>query len=82
VFPPVFRPTPPPPETLRSRAQCHGELAAALSAVRPGAVVVDMGQDEPLLRDPANFADAVHYRATIAREIERRLARELSSGRR
>jgi hypothetical protein len=82
VLPPVFTPTAPPQQTAQAREQCRAELAAALGSARPGATLVDIGIDDPLLRDPANFADTVHYRAVIAREIERRLARELSADRR
>jgi hypothetical protein len=79
VLPPVFTPTEPPLATLNARGLCRAELAAALAAARPRAALVALGADDPLLRDPANFTDTVHYRAAIAREIERQVARELSS---
>jgi hypothetical protein len=79
VLPPVFTPMAPPLATLHARNACRAELSTALAAARPGTTLVEIDADDPLLRDPANFTDTVHYRAAIAREIERRLALELSS---
>ena len=53
-------------------AQCNAALANA--AAGSGGYFLDFAADNEMTRDPANFIDATHYRAKIARHMEQTIA--------
>ena len=50
------------------------DRARALAAADPRVRIVDFLRDDPVTRNAENFWDAIHYRGTVARLIEDRLA--------
>jgi hypothetical protein len=78
VMPPIFRTLLPPEgsEAAIRMARCKVALAR-LVADRPGSGFIDFRVDGPIASDPKNFMDARHYRANIARQIERSIAATL-----
>ncbi|MGA7002345.1 MAG: hypothetical protein WBZ28_10445, partial [Pseudolabrys sp.] len=81
VMPPMIASNLPRPGTREAArlAACKGALAR-LVAARPHSYFLDFHVDDPLTRDPKNFLDPVHYRATIARRMEQRIAESLRVG--
>lgn len=64
-------------EAAANESRCLATFAA-LAAERPQTVWIDRRTDGPENRDPANFFDQTHYRASLARDIEAVIAREVS----
>jgi hypothetical protein len=75
LMPPQFRSALPNPgtEAASDIAACKRRIIARL-AERPHSVFLDFFLDTPESRDPANFMDQGHYRAALARMIERKIA--------
>jgi len=66
-----------PPEEAQPDAGFEARLAR-LAAAAPHGGVLDYFVDSPMTRDPANFIEADHYRASVARTLEGAIARLLS----
>lgn len=64
-------------EAAVNESRCLATFAA-LAAERPRTAWIDWRSDRPENRDPANFFDQTHYRASLAHELERIAAREVS----
>jgi hypothetical protein len=81
VMPPTFYTLVPQPGSLAA-AQNEACVRALKRVVagRPHSNVIDFRVDTPLTRDPANFADAIHYRAKIARKMEDGIAASIRLG--
>jgi hypothetical protein len=47
---------------------------------RPHSNLLDFRLDNAMTRDPRNFADLIHYRAAIARKVNRGVAASLRDG--
>jgi hypothetical protein len=81
VMPPTFYTLVPQPGSI---AFAENEAcAAALKRVvagRPHSNFIDFRVDTPLTRDPANFADVIHYRAKIARKMEEGIIASIQFG--
>jgi hypothetical protein len=78
VFPPVYIAVlPTDPYSVAELKECKARLAR-LARSTPHGGIVDYLVDSPLARDQASFQDVDHYRAPVAREIEREIARMLS----
>lgn len=73
VMPPQFRSALPADSSAADLRSCKASLMR-LIRTRPGGVFLDYLLDTPATRDPANFMDATHYRASLAIEIERSVA--------
>jgi hypothetical protein len=81
LVPPTFYTIVPPPGSLA--AADHEACTIAfkrLVAGRPHSNFIDYRVDNALTRDPANFADLIHYRAKIARKMERGIAASIRLG--
>jgi len=59
-------------------AQCKGALQK-FTAQRPRGTFLDFEEDGEIARNPKNFMDAIHYRASVARIIESRVASALAT---
>jgi hypothetical protein len=57
---------------------CHRSYVA-LAAARPRTAVIDWETDRPENREIANFWDPTHYRASLARSVERDIAVSLKA---
>jgi hypothetical protein len=79
------------PPTFHTLELKPGSIAAAeyeacsralkrVVAGRPRGSFIDFRIDNALTRDPANFADTIHYRAKIARKMEQGIAASIRSG--
>jgi hypothetical protein len=81
VMPPAFFTLIPQPGSAAARhvALCKAALAAAV-ADRPRSGFLDFLSDNAVTRDPENFMDHKHYRASIARDIEAQIAARLRLG--
>jgi hypothetical protein len=82
VMPPRFYTEVPPDGTsaaLRIRA-CKQAFASVVAG-RARSGFLDFRIDNPATRDPRNFVDTRHYRAPIARRIERAIAAMIKDGR-
>jgi hypothetical protein len=81
LMPPTFYTIVPPPG---SRAAVEHEACRTafrrVVAGRPRSNFIDYRVDNALTRDPANFADLVHYRARIARKMEDGIAASIRLG--
>jgi hypothetical protein len=79
VAPPVFSGALPTRHTSEAanKAQCNSALAKA-AATRMGSLFLDFADDNEMTRDPANFIDATHYRAKIARYMEASISKALA----
>ncbi|ALA16272.1 MULTISPECIES: hypothetical protein [unclassified Chelatococcus] len=64
-------------EEAANEGRCMAAFAA-LAAGRPRTAWLDWRSDRPENRDPANFFDKTHYRASLAHEVERAVAQEVS----
>jgi len=81
LVPPTFYTIVPPPGSLA--AVEHEACAAAfrrLVVSRPHSNFINYRVDNALTRDPANFADLIHYRAKIARKMEQGIADSIRLG--
>jgi hypothetical protein len=58
-------------------ASCKAEIASRVRA-RPHGGFLDYLTDTPIARNPENFMDAEHYRANVARAIEKDIAAVLA----
>jgi hypothetical protein len=75
VVPPTFAnmiPKPGSPAALR-RTACDEGIRQIVSQ-KPSADLLNLLQDTPATRNPANFVDAGHYRDNIARTVERSIS--------
>ncbi len=81
VMPPTFHTIVPVPGSREAavHAACREAFRSIISG-RANSNLIDYRVDNALTRDPANFADLVHYRAIIARKIERGIADSLRAG--
>jgi hypothetical protein len=81
VAPPFFYPELPRPGSVEAAEQeaCHAALRR-LVAGRPHSIFIDYHIDAALTRDPANFLNADHYRAKIARKMEEGIIASLRLG--
>jgi hypothetical protein len=81
LMPPTFYTSIPPPG---SREEAEQEACKAafrpIVAGRPRSNFIDYRVDNALTRDPLNFVDLIHYRATIARKIQEGIAASIRSG--
>lgn len=78
-MPPQHRSALPPPGSEKHVrfVGCKHELAQRVRA-RNGGVLLDFFRDTPESRDAENFMDSGHYRAPMARHIEREIAAALA----
>jgi hypothetical protein len=82
VMPPVFYTLLPQEGSQDSVRFAHCKAALAqLVTDRAGSGFIDYRIDGPIARDPKNFMDERHYRADIARQIERNIAATFRPGR-
>jgi len=79
VAPPVFSGALPARHSLEAgnMAQCNSALAK-MAATRTGGLFLDFVDDNEMTRDPANFIDATHYRAKIARYMEESISKAMA----
>jgi len=79
VHPPVFAPDPPQmgPEDRNNLARCKGELAA-VAQTRPGTILIDFWVDSDLTRNRSLFFDHNHYRAALAKQVERQISEAIA----
>ena len=77
VVPPIYAPLIAPPDTVGAKVieACKTMLEATVAG-RRGAFL-DFRVDNAVTRDSGNFADGVHYRNNVAREIEERIVATL-----
>jgi hypothetical protein len=77
VVPPVYAPLLAPPNSVEATvvAACKSMLEASVAGRRGG--LLDFRVDNAITRNPDNFADGVHYRNNVAREIEERIVATL-----
>jgi hypothetical protein len=81
LMPPTFYTIVPVPGSREAAA--HTACKEAYRSIvrgRANSNLIDYRVDHALTRDPANFADLVHYRAVIARKIEQGIAASLRAG--
>jgi hypothetical protein len=81
LAPPTFYTIVPAPGS--AAAVEHKACTAAyrrIVAGRPRSNFIDFRVDNALTRDPANFADLIHYRAKIARKMEEGIAASIRLG--
>jgi hypothetical protein len=78
VVPPVYAPLLDPPDSIGAlvEAACKSTLEDSVAG-RHRAAFLDFRVDNAVTRDPGNFADGVHYRNDIARDIEARIVAAL-----
>ncbi|MCK1387805.1 hypothetical protein [Bradyrhizobium sp. 21] len=81
MMPPTFYTAVPVPGSrdAAAHAACREAYRSIISG-RANSNLIDYRLDNALTRDPANFTDLVHYRATIARKIEQGIAASLRAG--
>lgn len=81
MMPPTFYTIVPAAGSLdaAAHAACKEAYRSIVSG-RPNSNLIDYRIDNALTRDPANFADLIHYRAAIARKIEQGIAASLRAG--
>jgi hypothetical protein len=81
LVPPTFYTIVPPPGSLA--AVEHEACTTAFKRIvagRPHSNLIDYRVDNALTRDPANFADLIHYRAKIARKMEEGIVASIRFG--
>lgn len=83
VMPPTFYTLVPLPGSrdAATHAACR-EAYRSIVRGRANSNLIDYRIDNALTRDPANFADLIHYRAAIARRMEQGIAASLRNGER
>jgi len=81
VMPPTFHTLVPQPGSVAAveNQACSDALKRLLEG-RPRSNFIDFRVDNALTRDPANFADIIHYRAKIARKMESAIAASVRLG--
>ncbi|MDB5519539.1 MAG: hypothetical protein JWQ17_6297 [Tardiphaga sp.] len=81
VMPPTFRTLVPQPGSVAAAENeaCAGALKRLVER-RARGNFIDFRVDNALTRDPANFADVIHYRAKIARKMEDGIAASIRLG--
>jgi len=81
IVPPTFATTVPKPgtDTAVERGACDAALKKVVAG-RPRSNFISYRVDNELTRDPANFADYIHYRPPLARKIEQGIAASLRDG--
>jgi hypothetical protein len=81
VMPPTFHTLVPQPGSVAAAENqaCSAALKGVLDG-RPHSNFIDFRVDNDLTRDPANFADIIHYRAKIARRMEAGIAASVRFG--
>jgi hypothetical protein len=81
VMPPTFHTLVPPPGSIAaSENNTCAKALKRLTAGRAHSNFIDFRVDNALTRDPANFADVIHYRAKIARKLEDGIAASIKLG--
>jgi hypothetical protein len=80
VVPPIYAPLIAPADSVGAQVikACKSMLEASASGGRRGGFL-DFRVDNAITREPGNFADGVHYRNNVAREIEERIVATLSA---
>jgi hypothetical protein len=78
VVPPIYAPLLEPANSAGALVEtaCKSMLEASVASRHRGAFL-DFRVDNAVTRDPGNFADGVHYRNDVAREIEERIVATL-----
>jgi hypothetical protein len=78
VVPPIYAPLLEPANSAGALVEtmCKSMLEASVTG-RPRGAFLDFRVDNAVTRDPGNFADGVHYRNNVAREIEERIVAAL-----
>jgi hypothetical protein len=81
MMPPTFHTLVPQPGSIAAGVNeaCSNALKR-IAAGRTHGNFIDFRVDNALTRDPANFADMIHYRAKIARRIEAAIAASIRFG--
>ena len=81
VMPPTFYTIVPAPGSrdAATHTACKEAYRSIVSG-RPNSNLIDFRIDNEVTRDPANFADLIHYRAAVARKIEQGIAASLRAG--
>jgi hypothetical protein len=81
VMPPTFHTLVPQPGSVAATENqaCSVALKRLLDG-RPHSNFIDFRVDNALTRDPANFADIIHYREKIARRMEAGIAASVRDG--
>lgn len=81
IVPPTFAPTVARPGTdaALERGACDAALRQVVTG-RPRSNFINYRVDNAMTRDQANFADFIHYRASLARKIEEGIAASLKFG--
>ena len=81
IVPPTFHTTVPQPGTLASREReaCNAALERTVTD-RPAGKFINYRVDNALTRDPANFADFIHYRESVATRISEGIAASIRLG--
>jgi hypothetical protein len=81
AMPPTFHTLVPQPGSVAAVVnEACGTALKHIIARRPHGHFIDFRVDNALTRDPANFADAIHYRARIARRMEATIAAMIRFG--
>jgi hypothetical protein len=81
VVPPVFHTIVPAPgsQAAAERQACNAAYRSIVAG-RPRSNLIDYRIGNALTRDPANFADLIHYREKIARKLEDGVAESMRLG--
>jgi hypothetical protein len=81
VMPPTYHTLVPQPGSIAASVNeaCSSTLKRMIAG-RPHSNFIDFRIDNALTRDPANFADVIHYRAKIARRMEAAIAASIRFG--
>jgi hypothetical protein len=81
IAPPVFHTIIPKPgtEAAAERQACNAAYKSIVAG-RPNSNFIDFRIDNELTRDPANFADFIHYRAKIASRLDEGIALSIRFG--
>jgi hypothetical protein len=81
LSPPTFYTTVPVPgSAAAAEHQACVNAFRRIVAGRPHSNFIDYRVDNALTRDPANFADLIHYRVKIARKMEEGIAASIRLG--
>jgi hypothetical protein len=81
IAPPVFHTVIPKPgtEAAAERQACNAAYRSIVAG-RPNSNFIDYRIDNELTRDPANFADFIHYRTKIASKLDEGIAASIRFG--
>jgi len=81
LVPPTFYTIVPQPGSLAAAEhEACNKAFQSVVAGRPHSNFIDYRIDNALTRDPANFADLIHYRAKIARKIDQGVIASIALG--